>query len=64
MPNDTLFDPVLLDRCVMSLAEVIRFREEARMCVRKDDESGVHVVAYVHPDGRVLIDAVRPPTLD
>ena len=56
-----MFDRTLLDRCIMSDEAAARFRAEARLCVRKAPDTGARVVAYVHPDGRVLIDAVRIP---
>lgn len=56
-----LFDPVLLHRCRMSEADAAQFRDEARQSIHLDEETQARVVCYVHPDGRVLIDAVRIP---
>jgi len=56
-----LFDPRLLDRCLMSKEAAAVFRDEAMRCVRHDELTGAQVVAYLHPDGRVLIDSISPP---
>lgn len=56
-----LFDPRLLARCLMSKEDAAKFRQEARMDIVRDEETEARVVCYIHPDGRILIDAVRLP---
>lgn len=43
----------------MSNEDAARFRLEASMGIVRDEETDIRVVCYVHPDGRILIDAVR-----
>ena len=58
----SFLDPVLLDRCRLSDEDAKQFRNEARLCCRRDEATGAIIVCYVHPDGRILIDAIRLPT--
>lgn len=57
-----LFDRCLPDRCRTSEEAAAIFRDAAARSVRHDGDGG-QVVAYTHPDGRVLIDSIipRPP---
>lgn len=57
----SLFDRRLLARCLMSKKDAKRFRLEARMDIVRDEVTDARVVCYIHPDGRILIDAVRLP---
>ncbi len=56
-----VFNPDLLMRCVMGDAERQIFKTEARKVVQIDEETGAIVTAYIHPDGRTLIDRIDTP---
>ncbi len=58
-----MFDIVVLARSRMTEAGAKRFRDESRQSIVLDDETGARVVTYIHPSGRILIDAVRLPKI-
>lgn len=53
------FNQRLLSRATMSEPDAAAFREQAQQRVLLDEETGARVVCYVHPDGRILMDAIR-----
>lgn len=57
--SGALFDSRLLSRALLSNKAAARFRDESRQAIRIDQETDARVVCYIHPDGRILIDAVR-----
>ena len=57
----SVFSPELLSRATMPAAECDKFRDEAKMVVLRDPLTDARAVCYQHPDGRVLLDAIRLP---
>lgn len=54
-----LFDAGLIARAVLSDADAAKFRAESRQSIITDEETQARVVFYVHPNGAILMDAVR-----
>ncbi len=57
--SNLFFQSNLLDRCRLTDEEAKRFKDQANQECQRDESTGAVVVCYVHPDGRILIDAVR-----
>ena len=56
-----LFNPTLLTRATMLPASADRFRSESEKRILKDPETNARVVFYIHPSGRILLDAIQFP---
>jgi hypothetical protein len=56
-----VFDRDLLTRSILNEKAAEIFRAESKQVILRDPETDARVVCYQHPDGRVLLDAVRLP---
>jgi hypothetical protein len=56
-----VFDGDLLTRSRLNEKAAEKFRSESKQVILRDSESDAMVICYQHPDGRVLLDAVRFP---
>ena len=56
-----MFDPDILSRAVMDDETAEKFRRESKQVILRDPITEARVVCYRHPDGRVLLDAIRLP---
>ena len=62
VPSGSRFFPVeLINRCLLPEDEATTFREESRMEILRDPDTESRIVFFVHPDGRILMDAIRQP---
>lgn len=58
-PRNAFIERSVLARAEMSPEDAEAFRREATMGTMRDCQTAASVVYYIHPDGRVLIDAIR-----
>jgi hypothetical protein len=59
--GNAMFDPDILSRAVMDDETAEKFRRESKQVILRDPITEARVVCYRHPDGRVLVDAIRLP---
>lgn len=56
-----VFDRDILTRSILNEKAAEIFRAESTQVILRDEITDARVVCYRHPDGRVLLDAVRMP---
>jgi hypothetical protein len=59
--DSAMFSSAMLARCVLTEAQRKSFIQQSAMSIVNDEETGAQVVAYRHPNGKVLIDEIRLP---
>lgn len=58
-----IFDRDILTRSIFNEKSAEIFRSKSKQIVLRDHETDARVVCYLHPDGRLLLDAVRLPKI-
>jgi hypothetical protein len=57
--DSAMFSSAMLARCVLTEAQRKSFIQQSAMSIVNDEKTGARVVAYRHPNGKVLIDEIQ-----